>query len=129
MSKLWCYSSASFTICFKYIIAALVFFNSIFVFLSLKFQKKREERARFQQKLDELMKIQANASSKIDLYEEKKKYIYSLLLHADIICCTLNGAGSEWMVKTFKDFQKYNFCLFIIHLISPWFFQIEIIQI
>jgi len=66
-----------------------------------------KEREGYQQRYDELTKNLEVSSAKVDLYRERKRYITSLLYHADIVCCTLSGAGSEWMVKTFKDFQRY----------------------
>ena len=65
-----------------------------------------EERANLQHSYDKLNQAYGNISSRLDLREEERKCQQNLLLHADIICCTLSGAGSKCMVQTFKN--KYS---------------------
>lgn len=65
-----------------------------------------KERERLQQRYDELSKLMGQGTTKTDIFQERKMYAQSLLLRADVICCTLSGAGNEWMVKTFKDNEK-----------------------
>ena len=66
-------------------------------------QKKMEEREKFQRHYEELLKQNKNDGTKRDLREEEKRLRNSLLTKADIICCTLSGAGSKHMVNTFRN--------------------------
>lgn len=64
------------------------------------------ERERYQQRYDELSKLMEQGTTKLDIDRERNLYIRELLLQADIICCTLSGAGSECMLKTFMNIPK-----------------------
>lgn len=62
-----------------------------------------EERTKLQQKYDSLSRALEKASCRLDLHEEERKCEINLLLQADIICCTLSGAGCKAMNRAFKN--------------------------
>lgn len=75
---------------------------------------KMEERTKLQQKYDSLSRALEKASCRLDLHEEERKCEINLLLQADIICCTLSGAGCKAMNRAFKNTSQIPFRCVII---------------
>ncbi|XP_057315137.1 uncharacterized protein LOC130656324 [Hydractinia symbiolongicarpus] len=75
---------------------------------------KMEERTKLQQKYDRLSRALEKASCRLDLPEEERKCEMNLLLQADVICCTLSGAGCKAMNRAFKNTSQIPFRCVII---------------
>ena len=75
--------------------------TKIGIFSQLK--KKMAEREHEQRRYETLQKRARNGRAKRDMKEEEKRLRGYFLTNADIICCTLSGAGSKHMVNTFRN--------------------------
>ena len=71
--------------------------------LCFQLKEKLHEREQLQRKYDELQKQMKSSGTKRDLREEDKRLRNIYLTKADIICCTLSGAGNVHMVNTFRN--------------------------
>eukprot|EP00794_Sanderia_malayensis_P007696 gene7696-8533_t len=69
-----------------------------------EWKRRMQERERIQRTYESLQKrLKMSASMKRDIRGEEHRLRRDYLIKADIICCTLHGAGSKHMIKTFKS--------------------------
>ncbi len=61
------------------------------------------ERERVQRRYEDLQKRLKMSGTKRDLNEEEIRLRKHYLVKADIICCTLSGAGNKHMINVFKN--------------------------